>query len=91
MLTLGRLSKPESRTLLDGLDHVGTASADPERRRIVAAADGNPLFLEQLAAFAAERVSGDNGGSLPTTLRTLLAARLDRLPPGERSSSSALR
>ena len=48
--------------------------------RLVAAAEGNPLFLEQLVAHVAET------GLLepPETLRALLAARLDRLGPGER-------
>ncbi len=48
--------------------------------RIVAAAEGNPLFLEQLVAHIAET------GLLeaPPTVRALLAARLDRLGPGER-------
>jgi class 3 adenylate cyclase/DNA-binding winged helix-turn-helix (wHTH) protein len=48
--------------------------------QLVAAAEGNPLFLEQLVAHVAET------GLLepPPTLRALLAARLDRLGPGER-------
>ena len=65
-------------------------AARPGRRRrgardqIVTTASGNPLFLEQLAAFAAERRSPD-GGVLPPTLHSLLAARLDGLGPGERA------
>ena len=41
-------------------------------------AEGNPLFLEQLAAVTAE------GEALPTTIQAVLAARLDRLPRRER-------
>jgi predicted ATPase len=46
------------------------------------AAAGNPLFIEQLAATVAE--SGEQR-SLPTTIRGLLAARLDALPTAERA------
>jgi class 3 adenylate cyclase/DNA-binding winged helix-turn-helix (wHTH) protein len=53
---------------------------DETRGRLIAAAEGNPLFLEQLVAHVGET------GLLepPPTLRALLAARLDRLGPGER-------
>ena len=84
VLLLGPLSRDESSQLLDGLEHP-SALEQADRRRIVTAANGNPLFLEQLAAFAAERQAADGDGSLPTSLRTLLAARLDRLSPGERT------
>jgi eukaryotic-like serine/threonine-protein kinase len=46
-------------------------------------AGGNPLFIEQLAATMAE--SSAVGGSLPTTIRGILAARLDALPAEERA------
>jgi class 3 adenylate cyclase len=71
------LSKLDSETLLDGL-----GDFDPEaRRRIREAAEGNPLFAEQLAALALE------GGAtvLPPTIQALLAERLDRLDPVERT------
>jgi class 3 adenylate cyclase len=45
-------------------------------------AGGNPLFIEQLAATVSES-AGEK--SLPTTIRGLVAARLDALPPAERS------
>lgn len=48
--------------------------------RIATAADGNPLFAEQLLAARQEGTPDD----LPETLRGLLAMRLDRLGPGER-------
>ncbi len=50
---------------------------------LAAIADGNPLFIEQLAAAVAE--SGDATGPLPTTVREIIAARLDGLPARERS------
>src|SRR3954447_3428820 len=50
-------------------------------RRVVAAAEGNPLFVEEMAALARE------GGDLtaPPTIQALLQARLDRLAGGERT------
>ena len=47
-------------------------------------AEGNPLFIEQLAAVLIERRPG-TGGQLPTTVRDLVAARLDALPAEERA------
>src|SRR3954451_9045595 len=46
-------------------------------------AGGNPLFIEQLAATMAE--SSQAGQSLPTTIRGIVAARLDALPASERA------
>ena len=52
--------------------------------RLAAAAEGNPLFIEELAAVVVERSGGD-GDELPTTIRSILAARLDALDPDERA------
>jgi predicted ATPase len=52
--------------------------------RVVEAAEGNPLFLEQLLAFVGEE-GALVGRPLPPTIQALLAARLDRLGPGERA------
>jgi predicted ATPase/class 3 adenylate cyclase len=51
-------------------------------RRALEAAEGNPLFLEQLLAIQAE-----HGEELdvPPTVQAVLAARIDRLPPRERT------
>ena len=54
-----------------------------QRARIVETAEGNPLFLEQLLALALE--GGLAERALPETIQALLAARLDRLGPGERA------
>ena len=50
------------------------------RARVVAASEGNPLFLEEMVALALE------GGELhvPPTIQALLAARLERLGEPER-------
>jgi class 3 adenylate cyclase/tetratricopeptide (TPR) repeat protein len=51
-------------------------------RRALEAAEGNPLFLEQLLAIQAEH--GEELG-VPPTVQAVLAARIDRLPPAERT------
>jgi len=45
--------------------------------------DGNPLFLEELAASLAERPD-DDAAELPTSIRGIIGARLDALPRSER-------
>jgi DNA-binding SARP family transcriptional activator/tetratricopeptide (TPR) repeat protein len=59
--------------------------SDEERDHIVTTADGNPLFVEQLLAMSAEDPWWDGGRGIPATIQSLLAARLDRLGPGERA------
>jgi class 3 adenylate cyclase len=56
--------------------------ADTKAANVAEAAEGNPLFIEQLAAVLNER--GEQAESLPTTIRGLVAARLDALPGEER-------
>jgi class 3 adenylate cyclase len=63
------------------------ARADEQKGRATAVAEtaeGNPLFIEELAATLAERGSGEPG-QLPTSIRAIVAARLDALPPTERA------
>jgi DNA-binding SARP family transcriptional activator/predicted ATPase len=83
-LALGPLTDEEARALVDGLPDA--AGLDAERRdRIAEAAAGNPLFIEQMVAMrAAENGSGAEL-AIPPTIHALLAARLDRLAPDERS------
>jgi DNA-binding SARP family transcriptional activator len=66
--------------LADGhaLALVATLGAEPgAARRIVARAEGNPLFLEQLVAIGGE--------TLPPTIEAVLAARLEGLDAGRRA------
>jgi class 3 adenylate cyclase len=51
--------------------------------RIEMAASGNPLFIEEMAAWMLER--GGETDDLPTTVRAMIAARLDALPREERN------
>jgi class 3 adenylate cyclase len=56
---------------------------DARAAEVTKAAEGNPLFIEQLAAVLNER--GEQSQSLPTTIRGLVSARLDLLPADERA------
>jgi class 3 adenylate cyclase len=57
--------------------------ADSKAAQVAEAAEGNPLFIEQLAAVLSER-GAEATDALPTTIRGLVAARLDSLPAAER-------
>jgi DNA-binding SARP family transcriptional activator/tetratricopeptide (TPR) repeat protein len=80
-LLLEPLGPEESETMLETLPG-GARLSNPTRARIADLADGNPLFLEQLAAEGDE-LSGEL--PMPPTIEALLAARLDRLGPAERT------
>jgi class 3 adenylate cyclase len=80
-ILLEPLSVDDCERLVDEL--TGEAEIDVSvRRRIIAAADGNPLFLEEMLAMAAEDRNGDL--VVPPTIQALLQARLDRLAAAER-------
>jgi class 3 adenylate cyclase len=76
-LPLEPLSPEESRALARHL------LADGASETVAVNAEGNPLFIEQLAATMLESSGGRT--SLPNSIRGLLAARLDALPRDERS------
>ena len=79
---LSPLPDEDSFVLLEHLDE-RHALAEEDVRRLVDAADGNPLFLEQLLALNAEIEPG-SALVVPPTIQALLAARLDQLEAGER-------
>ncbi len=56
------------------------ASTREARAQVIAASDGNPLFLEEMVALAQER----GIVVVPPTIQALLAARLERLAAAER-------
>jgi class 3 adenylate cyclase/tetratricopeptide (TPR) repeat protein len=67
----------------DALVELLLGESDPElAERIRNAAEGNPLFVEEMVELARE-----SGGAVtvPPTIHALLAARLDSLPPAERA------
>jgi class 3 adenylate cyclase/tetratricopeptide (TPR) repeat protein len=58
--------------------------ADEVIKRLQETAEGNPLFIEEFAASLAERAA-DSLEELPTTVKGIIAARIDALPREERS------
>ncbi len=79
LLSLEPLAAADSEALVDELQDVDS----DVRARIVEAAEGNPLFVEQLLAMRAEGSDGEL--VIPPTIQALLSARLDRLEPAERA------
>jgi class 3 adenylate cyclase len=80
-ILLEPLSADECERLVDELIAGSEIDADV-RRRVIAAADGNPLFLEEMLAMASE--GGEEELVVPPTIQALLQARLDRLGTAER-------
>jgi len=84
-MRLKPLSSGEAAELLAALD--GRDNLSPElRERVTDVAQGNPLYTEQLVAMLAEEAqAAAELVELPPTIQALLAARLDRLEPFDRS------
>jgi class 3 adenylate cyclase/tetratricopeptide (TPR) repeat protein len=82
-LLLEPLSADETEKLIDNLF---ARLAETVRSRITTAAEGNPLFVEQMLAMLTEQVGLDAELEIPPTIQALLAARLDRLPAAERAT-----
>lgn len=72
LVRVGPLDITECEALLD---HLSNGLDEAGRARVVAASEGNPLFLEEMAALARERGTVE----VPSTIQALLAARLERL------------
>ncbi len=93
---LGPLAPAEVTQLIRNLLG-GTGAPEPVEHRIVEAAEGNPLFVEEfLTMLLEDRILLRSGGewvatrdgaaiSTPASIMALLAARLDRLPDDERT------
>ena len=90
------LSADESRMLVEHLvGDAGVAADLPDR--VFTGAEGNPLFVEELVRMLVDErhIERDESGvsavrqiptfAVPPTIHALLAARLDRLDPGERA------
>jgi class 3 adenylate cyclase/tetratricopeptide (TPR) repeat protein len=97
-LMLGPLAPEDAMAIVNHL--IGAAGlGDEVATRIVAAADGNPLYVEQLLAMLIERGTltmhdghwrrGDLAGPVPVppTIQALLQARLDGLTRDERATA----
>jgi class 3 adenylate cyclase/tetratricopeptide (TPR) repeat protein len=63
------------------IENLGAEVSAAARAKIAEAAEGNPLFVEEMLAML-----GENGDEpeVPPTIHALLEARLDRLDPSER-------
>src|SRR5919109_386609 len=83
-ITLEPLSEHEAESLLELLRGEAELSSDL-LTRITQAAEGNPLFVEQMLAMIIEEGAPAAGLSIPPSIHALLAARLDRLEPAERA------
>lgn len=83
-LPLAPLNEDDARELAGRrLASIGDAVVAARAADVAEIAGGNPLFIEQLAATVGE--TSEHEESLPTTIRGIVAARLDGLPPAERS------
>ena len=83
LVRLEPLDEAESQTLIAHL----AAEADLDEHalaRVAAAAEGNPLYAEQLLALLREQ-GPDALEALPPTIEALLASRVDALAPAERA------
>jgi class 3 adenylate cyclase/tetratricopeptide (TPR) repeat protein len=93
---LAPLSDAESATVVEQL--LGSSLEPDTRSRIIGAAEGNPLFVEQMLSMLIDDGvlrRGEDGGwvasapltevAIPPTIFALLAARLDRLGATDRA------
>src|SRR5215469_10340130 len=94
-IELHELSRPDTARVLGNL--IGDVQLPLGLEdRILSVADGNPLFAEQMTSMLIDSgvVGGQDGGwafvggyddvAVPANISSLLASRLDRLPPLER-------
>jgi class 3 adenylate cyclase/tetratricopeptide (TPR) repeat protein len=80
---LERLDGGQTRRLIE---HASPSLPTDRAEDVIAAAEGNPLFAEHLAALFA---AGQDGGGLPRSIQVLLTARVEALPEPEREVVSA--
>jgi len=80
------LAADEADTLVSNLLN-GSPAGHALRARILEAAEGNPLFVEEMVALL--RNSSDSAVVVPPTIHALLAARLDQLDPGSERALAA--
>ncbi|HME97086.1 MAG TPA: AAA family ATPase [Methylomirabilota bacterium] len=77
-LALSQLSDGESLAVLQAIVEPGGVH-ESVTRSILAKAEGNPLFLEELSRAAFERDGLGTDDALPATIHDLLSARIDSL------------
>jgi class 3 adenylate cyclase/tetratricopeptide (TPR) repeat protein len=79
IVALGPLPAGDAAVLFAELA-AGTGIGGTDAERVLATAEGNPFFLEQIVALRAGGAAGT-----PASIHALLAARIDSLPPTERA------
>jgi class 3 adenylate cyclase/tetratricopeptide (TPR) repeat protein len=80
-IDLGPLRTPEAERIAREL--LGQDS--PLLQQLVKRAEGNPLFLEELL----RNIRDGDGSQIPGTIQSLVLARMDRLPSGDRQALQA--
>src|SRR5690348_14805660 len=86
-IELDPLGREDSETLVDALAAEGAIDGDA-RAMLLAKTEGNPLFVEETVRMLAEcegRPLSEFAERIPDTLQALIAARIDRLPPDEKT------
>lgn len=97
-IRLDPLGVEDSGSLLDGMGLTVDRMPSETRAAVISAADGNPFYLEELVRMLMDdgvlscsegcwRTDGEKAASLrvPGSLASVLQARFDRLPAGERN------
>jgi predicted ATPase/DNA-binding winged helix-turn-helix (wHTH) protein len=79
-LALPRLAPRDSRQVVQAIVRK-VSVPEAAMQVILTRAEGNPLFLEELASTFVEQDDSQHSGGLPTTIQAVLASRIDRLPP----------
>ena len=79
VLRLDPLGRDSAAALLNDL--VGQPLSDEVVNELIDRSGGNPFFLEELASLLAGDNCSERVPALPSTLRGLVQARLDGLPP----------
>ncbi len=86
-IELEPLGREESEELIDALATHGVL-AGGAREALLEKTEGNPLFVEETVRMLAEcegRPLAEFAERIPDTLQALIAARIDRLPPDEKT------
>jgi predicted ATPase len=82
LLALEPLDEREASQLIGG--QIAERRVNPGlRKRILAAAAGNPLFIEETAAMLTH--AGDDEVMVPPIIQALMTARVDQLDPAQRA------
>ena len=84
-LPLEPLRKEDASDLAGRLLDEGGEDGARYAAHLAEVAEGNPLFIEELAASLSEHATTPTG-QLPTSIRSIISARLDVLPAAERAT-----